>query len=276
MKNTDIKRFVTDLDGTLLSRFSKLSGRAAEALRKLKQKGIAVVICTGRPFYSVKRIIPEELYDYAICMNGQDIYLPEGKRHIHQPFLHQDQIIWLLSFLDRYPVMAEATVDESSHYYISKKFLFLRRGIDMIKSVIYRLRHTRSEQLVLHTDYSDLPHHRLGKICFAGLHLTLLQIADQIPRDTYSVTFVNKRWIEVQTANISKGIALRKVMFLAGVRPEETAAIGDGENDIPMLKEAGYAIAMKNAMGNVKKEADETAGFCFDEGVAEWIEKNLL
>lgn len=268
--------FATDLDGTLLSRFSTLSDRAADDLRKLREKGIIVVICTGRPFYSVKRIIPEDLYDYAICMNGQDIYLPEGKRHIHQPFLHKDQIAWLLSFLEKYPLMAEATVDESSHYYISKKYLFLRRGIDMIKNVIVRLRHGQREQLVLHTDYSDLPNHRLGKICFAGLHLTLQQVVDQIPKDTYSVTFVNKRWIEVQTANISKGIALRKVMFLAGVKPEETAAAGDGENDIPMLREAGLAIAMKNAMGNVKKEADVIAGDCFDEGVAEWIERNLL
>ncbi len=276
MKNTGIRMFATDLDGTLLSRFSTLSERAADALRKLKEKGIIVVICTGRPFYSVRRIVPEELYDYAICMNGQDIYLPEGKRHIHQPFLRREQIAWLLSFLKKYPLVAEAAIDESSHHYIDRKFLFLRRGVDLIKRVIDFLHHNQPEQLVLHTDYSDVPNHRLGKICFAGLHLTLLQVADQIPRDTYSVTFVNKRWIEVQTANISKGIALRKVMFLAGVEPEETAAIGDGENDIPMLKEAGLAVAMQNAMAGVKNAADETAGSCFDEGVAEWIEKNLL
>ena len=276
MENDRIRMFVTDLDGTLLSRFSTLSDRAAEDLRKLKEKGIIVVICTGRPFYSVKRIVPEELYDYAICMNGQDIYLPEGKRHIHQPFLKKEEIEWLFTFLDRFPVMAEANVDEMSHYYINKKFLFLRRGIDLLKRIIDFFQRAEKEPLKLNTDYSDLPNHKLGKICFAGLHFTLRQIASDIPRDEFTVTFVNSRWIEIQTANISKGIALRKVMFLAGVKKEETVAMGDGENDIPMLKEAGYSVAMKNAMGKVKNEADETAGSCFDEAVAEWIEQNLL
>ena len=209
-------------------------------------------------------------------MNGQDIYLPEGKRHIHQPFLKKEEIEWLLTFLDRFPVMAEANVDEMSHYYINKKFLFLRRGIDLLKRIIDFFQRAEKEPLKLNTDYSDLPNHKLGKICFAGLHFTLRQIASDIPRDEFTVTFVNSRWIEIQTANISKGIALRKVMFLAGVKKEETVAMGDGENDIPMLKEAGYSVAMKNAMGKVKNEADETAGSCFDEAVAEWIEQNLL
>ena len=114
---------MTDLDGTLLSRFSTLSDRAAEDLKKLKENGIIVVICTGRPFYSVNRIIPEELYDYAICMNGQDIYLPNGKRHIHQPYLRREQVEYLLSFLERYPLVAECNINESSHHYIAKKYL---------------------------------------------------------------------------------------------------------------------------------------------------------
>lgn len=276
MKNDTVRMFVTDLDGTLLSRFSTLSDRAAEDLRKLREKGIIVVICTGRPFYSVRHIIPEELYDYAICMNGQDIYLPEGKRHIHQPFLQPSQISELLKYLEQYPVMAIASIDEASHYFIAGKFLFLRKGVDPIKRVIDRLRHRRHEELRLHTDYARAAEHPLGKLCFAGLHLSLVQIVNDLPKKDYSVTFVNSRWIEIQTPNISKGIALRKVMFLAGIGKEETAVCGDGENDIPMLKEAGTAVVMKNAMPKVKNYATEIAGDCVDEGVAEWIEKNLL
>ena len=143
MEKDRIRMFVTDLDGTLLSRFSTLSDRAAEDLKKLKDNGIIVVICTGRPFYSVNRIIPEELYDYAICMNGQDIYLPNGRRHIRQPYLRKEQVEYLLSFLERYPLVAECNINDSSHYYIAKKYLFLRRGIDLIKYFIDILQHSQ-------------------------------------------------------------------------------------------------------------------------------------
>ncbi len=276
MEKDRIRMFVTDLDGTLLSRFSTLSDRAAEDLKKLKENGIIVVICTGRPFYSVNRIIPEELYDYAICMNGQDIYLPNGKRHIRQPYLRREQVEYLLSFLERYPLVAECNINESSHHYIAKKYLYLKRGIDLIKYFIDILQHAQRYPIKLDTDYSDVSSHKLGKLCFAGLHMTLMQVVRQLPLDQYSVTYVNSRWIEIQTANISKGLALRKVMYLTGVNKDETVACGDGENDIPMLQEVSHPVVMKNAMAKVRKYGKYTAGNCYDEGLAEWIERNLL
>ena len=106
--------------------------------------------------------------------------------------------------------------------------------------------------------------------------MTLMKVVRQLPLDQFSVTYVNSRWIEIQTANISKGLALRKVMYLCGVNRDETVACGDGENDIPMLQEVTHAVVMKNAMAKVRKYGKYTAGNCYDEGLAEWIERNLL
>ena len=63
---------------------------------------------------------------------------------------------------------------------------------------------------------------------------------------------------------------------LTGVNKDETVACGDGENDIPMLQEVTHAVVMKNAMAKVRKYGKYTAGNCYDEGLAEWIERNLL
>ena len=276
MNTKEIRMIVTDLDGTLLSRFSTLSERAADDLRRLREEGYIVVICTGRPFYSIKRIIPEDLYDYAIAMNGQDIYLPHGNRHIHQPYLSKEQIDELLSFLDHYPVMAVAGINETSHYFINNKYLFLRRLIDLVKAIADKLQHAEYEKIEVDTDYSHIRDHKLGKLCFAGMHMSLKQITDKLDKEEYSITFVNGNWIEVQTAGINKGTALQKIMILAGVRKEEVIAFGDGENDIPMFETAGTAIAMKNAMPDVKKKADIEIGSFDHDAVAEWIEKNLL
>ena len=65
-----IKLVALDLDGTLLSSFGLLSPFAAQTLRDLRKKGIIVAISSGRPFYSVQNIIPDDCYDYASCMAG--------------------------------------------------------------------------------------------------------------------------------------------------------------------------------------------------------------
>ena len=56
----------------------------------------------------------------------------------------------------------------------------------------------------------------------------------------------------------------------------ETIAIGDGENDISMLRWAGLGIAMANAPENVKAAADVIAPACDEDGAAWAMEKYLL
>ena len=61
-----------------------------------------------------------------------------------------------------------------------------------------------------------------------------------------------------------------------GIKPEETVAFGDAENDIPMLKTAGIGVAMGNATAPVKTAADAITASNNDDGIALWLEKNLL
>ena len=63
---------------------------------------------------------------------------------------------------------------------------------------------------------------------------------------------------------------------ILGIPREETIAIGDGENDISMLRWAGLGIAMANAPENVKAAADVIAPACDEDGAAWAMEKYLL
>jgi hydroxymethylpyrimidine pyrophosphatase-like HAD family hydrolase len=53
-------------------------------------------------------------------------------------------------------------------------------------------------------------------------------------------------------------------------------AFGDDYNDVEMLSECGIGVAMGNAIDECKAVADHICGDCDDDGMAKWLEKNLL
>lgn len=63
---------------------------------------------------------------------------------------------------------------------------------------------------------------------------------------------------------------------MLGIRREEIMACGDGDNDIAMLKEVGFGVAMANAEEKVKAVADYITESNNDEGAAKAIEKFVL
>ena len=71
--------------------------------------------------------------------------------------------------------------------------------------------------------------------------------------------------------------ALEATAKLAGVDLKDTIAIGDGNNDIPMIPNAGLGVAMKNGIDEIKAEADYVTEHTAEEhGVAEVLEKFIL
>ena len=82
--------------------------------------------------------------------------------------------------------------------------------------------------------------------------------------------------LEIVAPGVNKGAGLARAAALLGIPQEETIAIGDGENDISMLRWAGLGIAMANAPDNVKAAADVIAPVCDEDGAAWAMEKYLL
>jgi len=82
--------------------------------------------------------------------------------------------------------------------------------------------------------------------------------------------------VELLHPAVSKDNALRVIATDLGIAPEEVVAIGDGHNDIGMLRFAGLGVAMGNADAEVKAAADHVTLSNADEGVAEVIENMIL
>jgi hydroxymethylpyrimidine pyrophosphatase-like HAD family hydrolase len=67
---------------------------------------------------------------------------------------------------------------------------------------------------------------------------------------------------------VNKAVALRKLCEACNVSPSQALAIGDGDNDLPMLREAGIGVLMGNADPLTRKTAD-AAGVGMAESLAE-------
>ncbi len=80
-------------------------------------------------------------------------------------------------------------------------------------------------------------------------------------------TSSNPYFCDIVPAGSNKGIGIEKMAAHFGIGIEETAAFGDGENDIEMLGHAGVSFAMANASDAVKNAADHIAGDVSGEGV---------
>lgn len=270
-----VRLIALDLDGTLLQNHGTISEEGLKVLRRAHEKGILIIIASGRPYYSVRRIFSESLFDYAACGNGQEIYDAEGNKLYALPDLDADEIRYLTGKIRHYPVIMSYSVDGvfchtcSSFFRLFALFYQLAQAVwHIIRGIpVYRRRIIPLSRVHLSS---------CGKLCFSSSASVLKKFVSGIDCSRFAVFFVSEHWLEIQHAGISKGNALKWIAQHAGIEMEETAAIGDGENDVSMLKEAGRGIAMGNAMPSVQKAADEIALPNAQDGAVVWMEKNLF
>lgn len=82
--------------------------------------------------------------------------------------------------------------------------------------------------------------------------------------------------IEINAAGVNKGKGLLELGEILGISREEIMVFGDGDNDIAMLREVGFGVAMQNADEEVKAVADYVTGSNDEDGVAKAIARFVL
>ncbi|MEM7131695.1 MAG: Cof-type HAD-IIB family hydrolase [Chloroflexota bacterium] len=91
-----------------------------------------------------------------------------------------------------------------------------------------------------------------------------------------TITRTHAKLVEGTAKEVTKGAGLQKLCQILGVDPQRVMAIGDNDNDIPMLEAAGLGIAMGNASAGAKAVADWIAPTIEEDGVAVALRKWVL
>ncbi len=266
-----IKLIATDIDGTLVSSQGMITERSLRAIRAAREKGITVAIATGR--------FPENAFllleDYGLRLpivgaNGARIVdenLKEISSHPMAPEAVRGAIDVLMHagsdfFIFGDHAVCTATAQKKHHSELSQG--------DRIRELGFRYYHGREEVAEF------VSRHAVYKffVCDNVPLPPVRQALAQIPGIDLTQSWYNN--IEIMPEGVDKGRGVRDLAQSLGITMDQVMTLGDQDNDIPMLKAAGWGIAMGNASEETKKAARFVTASYAEEGFARALETYAL
>lgn len=251
-----IRMIATDLDGTFLRDDKTVSAYSLDVVERARAKGVIFAVATARPIRSVVERLPFIRFDVGIFHNGAVIRMPGGDIGgigIDGPDAIARNI--LASLPD-----ACIAVEAQDRLYCN----FDSKRIWPVEPFTYT------------DDFACVTGKTADKLIVeARSQAELDRLAEFIPDYAYAV-LSEGRIAMIMNRKAAKLNAIRVVAEKLGVAMDEVAAFGDDYNDIDMLRGCGAGIAVSNALPEVKAAADEVCGSNMDDGVAEWICRNIL
>jgi HAD superfamily hydrolase (TIGR01484 family) len=269
--SSGIRLVAADLDGTLLpyaegapAPVPTLSPRLRAALRGVVDAGLRVVVATGRPGRQARHITAGfGVDDLAVCCNGAEIYdLRLGTTVQCSPLSAAAAHEVVAGLRDAAPGVAFAWEDSDGI------------GHDRLWSTPF------VEPPVEVGDPADLLNRPIGKLLVRHPVLGPADLAAHVRGRLWGASGPALTWstgpiLEVLAPGVSKGSALEWLSRRLGVAAHQVMAIGDAENDLPMLAFAGCAVAVGGAPPAVRAAADLVTRPDDPDGVARVLERLL-
>lgn len=276
-ENMNIRMIGFDLDGTLLNDQKELTEYTRSVLSRAREKGVELVVATGRPVTGV----PKELLEfpgmrYVLASNGGRIVDRQEKKVIYECPVGYDLAVRVLRIFDEYDTLKEIYFDGMGYakegeiaraeYYVGSQ------------PVVEYIRSTRAGVPDLWEKMREMEGHGLDKV-----HAVFRREEDQKEARRrieklggLVVTSAISRNLEANALGADKGTGLLRLGSYLGIPREEIMACGDGENDLAMIRSAGFGVAVENAVESVKEAADYITLSNNENGVALAVEKFVL
>lgn len=277
----DIKLVALDLDGTLFDNSSRISERNLTAIRSITDKGIHVVISTGRPFEGIPfDQIKGTGINYAITANGSGIYEISTGKCLYENAMGEELVTPILNFLLTRDIHMDAFIGGKGYTPVQCVETAQKLTVpSSIKNYIITTR-TRLDNILQFIHENQLKVQKMTLNFYPAADGTLIdrETVRKFLVSNPSITTVCGGYnnLEFTRADANKGVGLRKLAEILGVNPDATMAIGDTENDLAIIEAAGIGVAMGNATDAVKARADYVTTTNTKDGVAAAIEHFIL
>lgn len=264
------KLIALDMDGTLLNENKTISKENFEAIQNAREKGVKIVLATGRPVKGIKKYLKELNLltgdDYAVAFNGAVVQNTKTDEVIAETLLTMDDVKYLYNLSKKLGVNIHVSTPTSCITPKHNKYSQYEADMNGIDIEISDL------------DLLD-PNTTIIKIMFIDHESLLDKVIEKLAKeiyDKYTVVRSAPFFLEFINKRANKGIGVEILAKSLGIKKEEVICMGDAGNDIHMVEYAGLGVAMGNAFPELKEIANYVTKTNEENGVAHVINKFIL
>ena len=261
------KLIATDLDGTIVAHYGKISQRTRDAFHAAHEAGIEIFYVTGRPPRWMPEIAEAFSFGQAICGNGALHYDIHKQKVLEEWLMPVDAQIETINRLRLAIPNISFAVEWHTYFHREKEYV-PRWDVGLDNIGVHDI-----------TEIIESPALKiLARLSNQELNSDeMLAIAKRELEGVASVTHSNAHdsLLEINAHGISKGATLSKLAERIGITAEESVSFGDNPNDFTMLAWAGRSWAMADGHPEGARHAKSVAEPHNEDGVAKVIEELL-
>jgi Cof subfamily protein (haloacid dehalogenase superfamily) len=261
------KLMAVDIDGTLLNSRGELTDNTVMAIREAIKKGLVFVISTGRPIEGVVDLINKINLDIpVITYNGAVVLKGSSKECLYNCNLSKEDTVAIYNMGKEFETMTCMWIDGS--LYVSevnektKKYAEITGASPFVIDDINDIAKDGATKVLWYDDVERIE--------------GFIKDLDGKTSDSYTYHTSRPYFLEFVNSNATKAIAMEKLGEIYKIDRNEMIAVGDGYNDLSMIKYAGIGVAMGNSKEDIKNAADYVTLTNDEDGVAEVIRKFVL
>jgi len=253
INTASVKAIIVDLDRTLLHTDKTLSVHTVKVLTECKKCGIKIMVATARPLRTAKQ--------YCEMINADAVAVSNGARVI----CGAEQM--------EYGICEESAVHFLNALHRQSSLLITLETGD----VAYSNKSIADYETVISDDLVSVAKAEgvLKILVRRDSEETLALVKAALTEDLY-YTVANGHLIQIMNKVATKWNGIKAMLENSGCTPEETAYFGDDQDDVEPIKMCGLGIAVSNGIDEVKAVADYVAESNDADGVAKFIEQQIL
>ena len=274
------KMVCIDMDGTLLNRRKKISVYNKKIIKLAHNKGIEIVVTTGRLYNSAayfSKILGVD--SPVIAANGAIVIDQKTNEIIYEQEIPKDVCLKMLEVLIK---------NKISFHFNTMSTIYCSNLLSKIGTKIYMSKQLNFENLNIKyriikgiegwNKIFDIEEGKIAKcIAISPKKEKVIKVRRELDNLGDVISFASGyHSIEVNYNCVSKVNAIKALINKYNINKDELICIGDSENDISMIEYAGVGVAMGNASDDVKQIADYITDSNNRDGVAKAIEKFIL
>lgn len=269
----DVRLIALDLDDTLLNEEREITEKNLEALKECAQKGIYIVLCSGRaedailPFIKKIGIGEKEKGRYLIAINGCSIFDLHTREQVFCKKVESDILVRTNEIAEEWGLRSEVYTPDTIYYQEETKWTRLDVDLCGLKGKVV-------------PDYKEFIKQGFTKMLVPGQPELLLKLQDVLRKEfgDRAVIFTSKPYfLEILPPNCGKGEAVNFLAEKIGLPSDTTMAFGDSMNDESMIRLCKYGVCMKNGLDAIKEISDFVTDYDNNnDGIADFLRKYVL